>query len=195
MILLAGPNGAGKTSLYETRLAQWFPGLPFINADRIAAVRWPGEQQDHAYAAARIATELRTLLIEEGRSFITETVFSHPSKLELIEQALERDYEVWLLVVYVDTEVAVERVRYRMDGGGHSVPEERIRARHQRLLRHLANALPLVQRAILFDNNPPGRGHRAVARIEGDRIIPAMNPLPAWAQLLLRRKGNNKLSV
>lgn len=42
LILLARPNGAGKTSLYETFLAARFPNLPFVNADRIAAERWPG---------------------------------------------------------------------------------------------------------------------------------------------------------
>ena len=185
--MLAGPNGAGKTSLYETRLNGWFPGLPFINADRIAAVRWPGAEQAHAYEAARIAASLRDTLIAEGRSFITETVFSHPSRLQLVEQALATDYEVWLLVVYVDADVAVERVRYRMDGGGHAVPDDRIRARHRRLLRHLARALPRVQRAILFDNNPPGRGHRAVARVEHGRMAILEQPLAAWAQLVLRQ--------
>ncbi len=191
MILLAGPNGAGKTSLYETQLARWFPGLPFINADRIAAVRWPDKEQQNAYEAARIAANLRDVLISEGRSFITETVFSHPSKLDLIKTARARDYEIWLLVVYVDADVAVERVLYRMDGGGHTVPEDRIRARHRRLLRHLADALPLVQRAILFDNNPPGRGHLSVAHVHDGHLQAAIDPLPPWAQLLLKRLGRS----
>ena len=53
--LLVGPNGAGKTTFFERIIAPDRPGLPFVNADRIAAARFPGEEVERAYDAARIA--------------------------------------------------------------------------------------------------------------------------------------------
>jgi predicted ABC-type ATPase len=37
--LLAGPNGAGKTTLFRRAIGPLRPGLPFVNADLIAAQR------------------------------------------------------------------------------------------------------------------------------------------------------------
>jgi hypothetical protein len=34
--------------------------LPFINADKIAHARWPGEELEHSYDAAAIAAAART---------------------------------------------------------------------------------------------------------------------------------------
>ena len=76
--LIAGPNGAGKTTL-ATRVIAPVTHLPFINADVIAAQRWPDAQAEHAYDASQVAAEQRRELIGARASFITETVFSHPS--------------------------------------------------------------------------------------------------------------------
>ena len=38
--VIAGPNGAGKTTLYERVIYPGRPGLPFVNADVIAAARF-----------------------------------------------------------------------------------------------------------------------------------------------------------
>src|SRR6185312_4615708 len=71
--LLAGPNGAGKSSYVRDVLAP-ATHLPFINADEIAASRWPDAQVEHAYEAAQIAESHRRAMITTGESFISETV-------------------------------------------------------------------------------------------------------------------------
>jgi predicted ABC-type ATPase len=48
--LTVGPNGAGKTTLYERVIAPDRPGLPFVNADRIASDRFPGQELEQALA-------------------------------------------------------------------------------------------------------------------------------------------------
>lgn len=68
-----------------------------------------------------------------GKSFIAETVFSHPSKLELVDEARMHEYTVVLHVVMIPEKLAVQRVRYRVRAGGHDVPEDKIRQRYQRL--------------------------------------------------------------
>ena len=104
-----------------------------VNADEIARHRWPGEALEHVYAAARIAAETRAKLVELGESFVAETVFSHPSELELIDAAHTAGYTVVLHVLLIPEELAVERVRHRALAGGHHVPEDKIRQRYQRL--------------------------------------------------------------
>lgn len=115
------------------RVLHLLPGTVFVNADEIAKHRWPAEPGAHAYEAARIAAETRNELIRLRRSFIAETVFSHPSKLELIDAAHAADYTVVLHVLMVPEERAVQRVKHRVVAGGHDVPEEKIRQRFQRL--------------------------------------------------------------
>lgn len=87
--VIAGPNGAGKTTLYERTIAPDRPGLPFVNADRIAADRFPGDEVAQAYAAAEFAADARAALIDARLDFCTETVFYHPSKVELVTAAAE----------------------------------------------------------------------------------------------------------
>src|SRR5689334_5266855 len=83
---LAGPNKSGK-STFAHRFLIPRTHLPFINADEIAAARWPGQEQARAYDASRAAAEARTAAIGRRESFIAETVFSHPSKRDLILKA------------------------------------------------------------------------------------------------------------
>ena len=104
--LIVGPNGAGKTTFAEEILAEQLPGIPFVNPDLIAIERWPEDPTGHAYEAAQIAERTRTALIERARQFIAETVFSHPSKLELIEQAQTAGYFVALHVLMVPEDLA-----------------------------------------------------------------------------------------
>ncbi len=80
--LVVGSNGAGKSTFVELTLAPLLPGSAFVNADEIARQRWPDNPASHAYEAAVVAADTRAKLIELGRSFIAETVFSHPSKLD-----------------------------------------------------------------------------------------------------------------
>lgn len=68
----------------------------YVNADEIAKRHWPDDPVGHSYHAARIAAESLIRLIELGESFIAETVFSHPSELELIDAAHAAGYTVVL---------------------------------------------------------------------------------------------------
>lgn len=127
--LVAGPNGAGKSTFVALTLAPLLPGIVFVNADEIAKQRWPDDPTSHAYQAAQVAADTRARLIDLGRPFIAETVFSHPSKLELIRTARTAGYTVVLHVLVIPEGLAVERVRHRVAAGGHDVPETKIRER------------------------------------------------------------------
>ncbi|WP_070379544.1 zeta toxin family protein [Rhodococcus sp. WMMA185] len=168
--LVVGPNGAGKSAFVEQRLAPLLPASVLVNADVIAKDRWPDATEEHSYEAARIAATIRDALIEQGESFIAETVFSHPSKLELIDRARQAGYVVVLHVVLVPVELAVARVAERVLEGGHSVPEEKIRERFKRLWALVVDAIDRVDHATVYDNTAADVT-RIVARfVDGDAV-------------------------
>jgi predicted ABC-type ATPase len=182
LYVLAGPNGSGKSTFARETL-QPITHLPFINADEIAAERWPGEEEQRAYEAAQAAAEAREDALRSGRSFITETVFSHPSKVGLVRQAVALGHLVELHVMLVPEDLAVARVAYRVESGGHAVPEDKVRERYRRLWELVAQATHVAHRARFYDNTR-ARPFAPVADFELGR--PAGKPAwPAWTPIAL----------
>lgn len=176
--LVVGSNGAGKSTFVEFTLAPLLPGSVLVNADEIAKRRWPGDPSTHAYEAARIAAETRLRLIQRGESFIAETVFSHPSKLGLIDTAQAAGYTVVVHVLLIPEELAVLRVRYRVAAGGHDVPEDKIRQRYQRLGDLVADAAGRADSATFYDNSGHA-GPRIVARVVRGFVVGSTS-WPQW---------------
>ena len=189
--LLAGPNGAGKSTLYRALvLAGTIPATAeFVNADlheaaHLQHITDPEQRSEHArqWADAR-----RAALLRAGQSFVSETVFSHTSKLALIREAQAKGFFVMLLVVALDQpERLLERVAQRVLEGGHPVPPERILARYPRTLAHLTHAVRLADAAILYDSADVSPGtHTAVATCKGDWTQELVQPMPEWARQVL----------
>lgn len=177
--LVVGPNGSGKTTFVTEFLAPELPGYAYVNADEIAKVRWPSDSEAHAYEAAQVAAETRAHLIAAGRSFIAETVFSHPSKLDLVRSAQQAGYHVVLHVMLVGEELAVRRVAYRVRAGGHAVPEQKIRQRCHRLWRLIAQAASLADRTVVYDNSQLSGPAKVAELFEGLPI--GATTWPEWA--------------
>ena len=182
--LVVGPNGAGKSTFVGFTLAPALPpGVAFVNADEIARQRWPDDPESHSYEAARVAARTRDALIRVRQSFIAETVFSHPSKLDLIDVAHSAGYAVFLHVLLVPEELAVRRVHLRVEAGGHSVPEAKIRQRYERLWSLVAVAVGRADAATVYDNTRL-EGPRIVARLVHGVQVGAVS-WPAWAPSVL----------
>lgn len=181
--LVVGSNGAGKSTFVELTLAPLLPGSVFVNADEIARQRWPDTAAEHSYEAARVAAATRARLIQVGRSFIAETVFSHPSKLKLIDDAQAMDYAVVLHVLLVPERLAVERVRHRVAAGGHHVPADKIRQRYRRLWPLVATAIKRSDSATVYDNSAL-RGPRIVAQFAAGYLVGAA-AWPSWTPTAL----------
>lgn len=172
--LIAGPNGAGKSTFFARVLGP-ITHLPFINADEIAASRWPGQEVERSYEAAALAAEERDARITARQSFVTETVFSHESKVELLRRAEAAGYRTTLHVLMIPVDLAVVRVGLRVAEGGHDVPEEKIRGRHARLWAHVREAIGVVDEAIVYDSSS-AVGYRRVATYLDGHLVGA----PAW---------------
>jgi predicted ABC-type ATPase len=177
--LVVGPNGAGKSTFVRLTLAPVLPRTSFVNADLIAQQRWPDDPTIHSYDAARIAAATREALIARHEPFIAETVFSHPSKLDLLRQAGAAGYYTAVHVMLVPEELAVARVGARVVAGGHAVPEEKVRQRYRRLWPLVADAIVLADTATVYDNAHRG-GPSAVAAFSHGFLVG--KPLwPDWA--------------
>lgn len=179
LYMVAGPNGAGKATFHERVLAA--TGLDFINADRIAALRWPGDEVARSYDAAAEAAALRERYIADRRSFITESVFSHPSKVDLVTRAVEAGYRVHLRVLIVPVDLSVARVFQRVVEGGHDVPEGKIRQRHARLWVHVRDAMDVAYETRVYDSSgQTGQDFVEVARYQYGTLL-GETRWPEWA--------------
>ncbi len=176
VVAIAGPNGAGKTTFYEAHLAPG--GLRFVNADDLAR-----ELGVDAYAAAEVARQLRQALVEEGESFVFETVLSDPEgeKVAFLRAAEARGYTVVLCFIGLEgAELSEERVAMRVLQGGHDVPTEKLQSRYPRTLRNLARAIRDLPHVWVFDNSDLGRPFRKVAVFARGELVEKHEPLPAW---------------
>jgi len=184
--LVVGPNGAGKSTFVELVLAPLRPGVTVVNADVIAAARWPDDPTRHAYDAAGVAADTRDALIAARVPFIAETVFSHPSKLDLIARAQAAGYTVTLHVLMVPEHLSVQRVAHRVAAGGHAVPEGKIRSRYTRLWPLVADAVGRADLAHVFDNSRVD-GPEELAMFAGGVPVGPCH-WPDWAPAELARR-------
>jgi predicted ABC-type ATPase len=182
--LLAGPNGAGKTSYYDQFVSGVFRA-PFVNADRLAEQmygRHPHTEREMK-AAAGAAAQQREKLLSRRKSFVAETVFSHRSKLELMQAAVRQGYYLRFSYIGVDDpELCVLRVQERVVEGGHPVPADRIAGRYQRSLANARLAVTLAHWATVLDNSSLDRPQRPMLVYEQGLLRVAQKPLPGWVR-------------
>jgi predicted ABC-type ATPase len=184
--ILAGPNGAGKSTLYETVLRRRLEA-EFVNPDRLVfeALGRHALTREEAQLGQRLAEARREALMAARQSVITESTFSHPSKLDLVRRAKALGYR---LVVYhihlMAVEDAIARVAYRETTGGHPVPEANLRGRYRRNPVLIREAVLMSDQAFVFDNSAVGRPPRRLITFSGGRPVSVAPDLPAWAAAL-----------
>ena len=183
--VLAGGNGAGKSTFYRTQLAP--KGVEFVNADIIEKQLDLTASENPSYQAATIARRKFATLIEQGRSFCFETVFSHESKLDMIKMAQDNGYVVTLVFIHLKNPQLNElRVKQRMSEGGHWVPPEKIATRIERTLKLMQSAVKMSDRSYLLDNSSRTNPFQQIAVIAGTQVNRLEGPLPAWAKEILQ---------
>lgn len=126
------------------------------------------DQEKDERLAQILADYLRKKLLSEKRKFSFETVFSHKSKLDIMEQARDAGYKVYLYFVSTqDPEINKYRVKQvRVAEGGHDVPEDKIEKRYYRSLEYLFKAAQLTYQSYFFDNSEDGIGFRLFAHFK-----------------------------
>lgn len=134
-----------------------------------------------------IADYLRKKMLQTNRKFSFETVFSHRSKIEIMKQAVDHGYKVYLYFVSTeDPEINKFRVKeVRVKEGGHDVPEDKIESRYYRSLELMYEAAQVSYQAYFFDNSRDGQESRQVAHfkvVKGEKQWDDLQPedLPGW---------------
>lgn len=181
LVAIAGPNGAGKSTFYKAQIS--YTGLPFINADVIAAEAGLG-----AYEAAAVAETLRRERFTQRERFIFETVFSDPvaEKLLFLEEAVSVGYTVVLFFIGVSSpDVSVDRVGMRVIEGGHDVPSDKLMTRFPRTLENLRLAMLRLPLVLVYDNDDLREPHRFVLAAGGGVVMEVQEPVPGWLEPLL----------
>lgn len=114
-----------------------------------------------------IADFLRKKLLHDKKRFSFETVFSHPSKLDIMREAKENGYKVYLYFVSTESpEINKLRVKSRKEQGGHDVPQELIESRYYRSLDLLYDACQIAYQVYFFDNSKKDEGSKMFAHFK-----------------------------
>lgn len=155
LYIIAGCNGAGKTTASFTILPEIIECKEFVNADEIARGLSPFQPEKVAFEAGRIMMNRINELLNENISFAFETTLSTRSYKNKILKAKEQGYTITLLFFWLNNiKLAKERVKMRVQEGGHNIPTEVIERRYLKGIHNLFTIyLPIVNNALIFDNS------------------------------------------
>ncbi|BFH18333.1 hypothetical protein J6TS7_32140 [Paenibacillus dendritiformis] len=151
MIVYAGTNGAGKSTI-----TKFYPRQVevVIDPDSIARRMNPENPEKVSLQAGKLAIQKVNQLILERSSFSIETTLGGKNALRQIEKAKEAGYNVEMHYVGLrSVEDHVQRVKQRVLGGGHYIPEKDIRRRFNTSLENLKTAAQHVDRLTIWDNS------------------------------------------
>lgn len=178
--VLAGGNGSGKSTFYNTRLKS--KGIIFVNADLIAKDKFPEGTIEASKKAQTEAQRLCLEYLDRGIPFCFETVFSHRSKIELIQKAKDSNFAVNLVYIHLASEdLNVARVLQRVANGGHPVPEEKIRSKIPRTHENMKTAIKIVDYAFILDNSDSANPFKVICKKVKDIIEFPDGDMPEWA--------------
>ncbi|OGR90002.1 MAG: hypothetical protein A2992_00415 [Elusimicrobia bacterium RIFCSPLOWO2_01_FULL_59_12] len=155
LYVIAGPNGAGKTTFADQFLPHYAHCPEFVNADMIAKGLSPYSPAAAAIEAGRLMLGRIKELAAQRKDFGFETTLSGKTYISLFKKLRAYGYRVHLFYLWLpNVDTALQRIRYRVQRGGHSVPESDVRRRFKRSLANLFGAYyPLLDSWFLLDNS------------------------------------------
>lgn len=134
--IIAGPNGSGKTTFAKEWIGK--EKIPFLNADEIAYRLAPDGNFESVriQAGKQFLREFETL-VHTGNSFAVETTLAGRYFTKNIERLKSSGYDLFLLFVFVESiHEAKNRIRLRVEKGGHNISDEDVERRFSRSIRN-----------------------------------------------------------
>lgn len=143
---------------------------------------------EQSTSAAHLATEKRYECLDQKKDFVFETVFSSTEKLEFVRKAKAAGFFIRLFFVCTsDPEINVHRITKRFLEGGHEVPISKIISRYYKSLANAAQAIPLVDRAYIYDNSVENALPQLLFRtVDGEVFKQYTENVPEWAEMLVK---------
>ena len=157
MYIISGCNGSGKTTASYTLLPEMLDCNQFVNSDEFAKSLSPFDPSAASVSASRYMLMKYQFLLNRSQDFGIETTLATRSLLNMVKDAQAGGYEVTILYLWLDSpDIAIERVRNRVDAGGHNIAEDVIRRRYYVGLQYLFKYyIPACDRWIIADNSRP----------------------------------------
>ena len=155
LYIFAGVNGAGKSTLYNSEdLDNEIKYSTRINTDEIVRKIGDWKNNSNQIRAAKIAINLRNDCLQHGKSFNEETTLTGKTILKTIDKAKELGYELQLFYIGVNNlEIAKERIRNRVEKGGHNIADEIVEKRYYESLKNLKQVITKFDEVYLYDNS------------------------------------------
>jgi predicted ABC-type ATPase len=155
VVIIAGPNGAGKSTLAPFLLRDTLDLREYVNADPIALGLSGFDPASVAFKAGRVMMNRLHDLAEQKRSFAFETTLATRSYAGWIEKLRRQGYNFQLIFLYLRSpELAVQRVKERVQSGGHDVDETVVVRRYARGLWNFRTVYqPLADVWSVYDNS------------------------------------------
>jgi predicted ABC-type ATPase len=190
LYIIAGCNGAGKTTASYTMLPEMLKCKEFVNADSIAAGLSPFQPETVAFQAGRVMLQRISELISEKATFAFETTLSTISYKETIKQCRAKGYDVVLLYFWLSSpDLAIERIKRRVDKGGHHIPNNIVKRRYKRGLENFFKIFqPLCDYWEIIDNS--GNLPDSIAAGE-KKIEKSIYNAELWRQIKRSKNGKS----
>jgi len=155
LFIIAGCNGAGKTTASLTILPEVLNCKEFVNADYIAKGLSPFNVDSVAFEAGRIMLTRIDELLNKNFDFAIETTLATKTYFSLIKKAHLLNYKVHLIFFWLNSaQLAKERVKQRVENGGHDIPEDVIERRYKNGLTNFNSIYSqCVDSWMIYDNS------------------------------------------
>lgn len=155
LYIISGCNGAGKTTASYSLLPEMLECSEFVNSDEFAKGLSPFDPSKAAIQASKYMLLKIRHLLKKQSDFAIETTLATRTLLKTVKQAQAAGYTVTLLYFWLRTpELAIDRVRARVETGGHDIPVETIvRRYHVGIDYFFHQYAPICERWILADNS------------------------------------------
>lgn len=153
--IIAGPNGAGKTTFATKFLPTYADCRNFINPDLLARAYSPFDPDAGMLRAGRAVLERIAEFTEARTDFAFETTLSGRAYGPHLRRVKKAGFRLHLFYLWIPSpDLALLRIRDRVESGGHNVPERDVRRRFGRTLRNLFTLYrPLLDTLHFFDNS------------------------------------------
>lgn len=175
-VIIAGVNGSGKSTLYQ--LLDNIKDMERVNTDEI--VRSFGDWRVGAdvVKAGKIAVNKINEFFDRGISFNQETTLCGRSILKNIDKAKKLGYRIELHYIGVNSvDIAKSRIAYRVEHGGHGIPDKDVERRYYESFEQLKNVMDKCDMIVLYDNT---EAFSRFAIITNDGSILSDDKVPKW---------------
>ena len=173
LYIIGGCNGAGKTTASFNILPEILNCKEFVNADEIARGLSPFQPEKVSIESGRLMLARIDELIKSHQDFSFETTLSTRSFVSTIKTAKENGYYITLIFFWLESiQLAKDRVKKRVEEGGHNIKPEVIERRYNSGIDNLFNRYAnTVDSLLIYDNSNIESELIAEKELEGEFII------------------------